>query len=125
MAEHATQYNIRTDVKYPAMAKFDIADVIAQNTDPWFNQTLVQVNDSVVRLGLLHGEFHWHKHDNEDELFFVLDGELLLDIDDTTHVLRAGQGFTVTKGVRHRTRAPTPVKVLMMALAGVVPTGDR
>lgn len=117
-------YTIRTDVKYPAMTKFDIADVIAANTDKWFNQTLVQVNDSVLRLGLLNGEFHWHKHDREDELFYVLDGALLLDIGDETHELTPGQGFVVPKGVMHRTRAPRPVKVLMMALAGVVPTGD-
>lgn len=120
----ATSYTIKTDVKYPAMTKFDIADVIAANTDKWFNQTLVQVNDSVVRLGLLNGEFHWHKHEREDELFYVLDGVLLLDIGDQTHELAAGQGFVVPKGVMHRTRAPKPVKVLMMARAGVVPTGD-
>ena len=124
MSDSTTRYNIRTDIKYASMTKFDIADVIEANTDPWFNQTLVEVNDSVVRLGLLHGEFHWHKHDTEDELFYVLDGRLLLDVEDTTHELSPGQGFTVTRGVRHRTRAPEPVKVLMFARAGVVPTGD-
>ena len=122
--EKNNPYNIRTDIKYPAMTKFDIADVITENNDPWFNQTLVKVNDSVVRLGLLHGEFHWHKHDNEDELFYVLKGELMLDIGEETHALSKGQGFVVPKGVMHRTRAPEPVEVLMMALAGVIPTGD-
>ncbi len=119
-----TQYNIHTDIKYPAAVRFDVQDVIDANDEPWFNQTLVQVNDSVLRLGLLHGEFHWHKHDDEDELFYVLSGDLLLDIGEATHTLGPGQGFVVPKGEMHRTRAPEPVQVLMMATAGVVPTGD-
>lgn len=119
-----TRYNIHTDVKYPAMVKFDIADVIGANKDKWFNQTLVEVNDSVVRLGVLEGEFHFHKHDDEDELFYVVDGKLLLDVDGDTHELAQGQGYVVPKGVVHRTRAPEKVVVLMMALAGVKPTGD-
>ena len=119
-----TNYNIRTDVKYPALTKFDIADVIGPNKDKWFNQTLVEVNDSVVRLGVLEGEFHFHKHDDEDELFYVVDGKLLLDVDGETHELTAGQGYVVPRGVVHRTRAPEKVVVLMMASAGVVPTGD-
>jgi len=120
-----TVYNIHTDVKYPQGMPFDVADVIAANEHPWFNQTLVQVNDSVVRLGLLHGEFHWHHHSDEDELFFVLQGQLLLDVEGQgTHTLGPGQGYCVPRGVEHRTRAAEPVQVLMMALAGVVPTGD-
>lgn len=119
-----TTYHIHTDIKYPQGTPFDIADVIEANDEPWFNQTLVQVNDSVVRLGLLHGEFHWHQHDNEDECFFILSGTLLLDIGEQTHELGPGQGFVVPKATLHRTRAPEPVQVLMIALAGVVPTGD-
>jgi len=119
-----TSYNIMTDVKYPSLAKFDIKDVIDANDDKWFNQTLVQVNDSVLRLGVLEGEFHFHKHDDEDELFYVVDGNLLLDIEGDTHELGPGQGFVVPKGVVHRTRAPSRVVVLMTAAAGVVPTGD-
>ncbi len=117
-------YNIKTDIKYPPMTKFDIKDVIAANDDKWFNQTLVQINDSVLRLGVLEGEFHFHKHDDEDELFYVVEGNLLLDIEDETHELGAGQGYVVPKGVVHRTRAPARVVVLMAAAAGVVPTGD-
>jgi mannose-6-phosphate isomerase-like protein (cupin superfamily) len=117
-------YNIRTDVKYPPATKFDIADVIKTNTDKWFNQTLVNVNDSVVRLGLLEGEFHFHKHDAEDEMFYVVEGTLLLDVGDETHELSPGQGYVVPKGVVHRTRAPKKVVVLMMASSEVVPIGD-
>ncbi len=119
-----SSYNIRTDVKFPPSTKFDIADVINANSDKWFNQTLVAVNDSVVRLGVLEGEFHFHKHDAEDELFYVVEGTLLLDVGDETHKLSPGQGYVVPKGVIHRTRAPEKVVVLMMASSNVVPTGD-
>lgn len=119
-----TKYNIRTDVKFPALVKFDIQDVIDACEDKWFNQTLVKVNDSVLRLGVLEGEFHWHKHDEEDELFYVVDGKLLIDVKEETHELRSGQGYVVPKGVMHRTRAPERVVVLMMASSGVTPTGD-
>ncbi len=119
-----TEYNIRTDIKFSAMTKFDIADVVNANTEKWFNQPLVEVNDSVVRLGVLEGEFHFHKHDDEDELFYVVDGKLLLDVEDETHELTAGQGYVAPKGVVHRTRAPQKVVVLVTASAGVTPTGD-
>ncbi len=119
-----SDYAINTDVKFPQGVKFDIGDVINANAHKWFNQTLVKVNDSVVRLGVLEGEFHFHKHDSEDELFYVLEGNLFLDIDGVTHELRPGQGFVVPKGVLHRTRAPDRVIVLMMADASVAPTGD-
>jgi mannose-6-phosphate isomerase-like protein (cupin superfamily) len=117
-------YTIKTDIKYPPLRKFDIKDVIAENRDKWFNQTLVAVNDTVLRLGVLEGEFHWHKHDKEDELFFVVEGMLFLDLEPQTHALEAGQGFVVPKGVVHRTRAPERVVVLMAASRGVTPTGD-
>jgi mannose-6-phosphate isomerase-like protein (cupin superfamily) len=122
--EQRQAYTIKTDVRYPPMSKFDIKDVIAENRDKWFNQTLVAVNDTVLRLGVLEGEFHWHKHDNEDELFFVVDGNLLIDLEGRTHVLEAGQGIVVSKGVMHRTRAPMRTVVLMAARTGVKPTGD-
>ncbi len=119
-----TTYSIKTDIRFSPMEKFDIQDVVDANTDTWFNQTLVRINDSVLRLGVLEGEFHFHKHDNEDELFYVVEGNLLLDVEDQTHALGPGQGFVVPKGVVHRTRAPSRVVVLMTACADVVPVGD-
>src|SRR5204862_1091613 len=93
--------------------------------EPWFNQSLTTVNDSVVRLGILHGEFHWHKHDHEDEFFLVLDGELEIDIErGGTVALARHQGYTVPRGVVHRTRAVDKCVVVMIEKAGVVPTGD-
>ncbi|HSY58015.1 MAG TPA: cupin domain-containing protein, partial [Terriglobales bacterium] len=90
----------------------------------WYNQTLCKVNDCVVRLGIMQGEFHWHKHDNEDEFFYVVDGRFLIDLEDRTVELMPKQGFTVPRGVVHRTRAPEKTVILMIEGAGVVPTGS-
>jgi mannose-6-phosphate isomerase-like protein (cupin superfamily) len=117
-------YDINLDVKFDPLTLIDVGAEAAAN-EPWFNQTLTQVNDAVVRLGVLHGDFHWHKHDVEDEFFLVLEGELLIDIEDGETVsLRPHQGYTVPRGVVHRTRAPVRTAVLMIEPAGVVPTGD-
>jgi len=93
--------------------------------EPWFNETLTSVNDAVVRLGVIDGDFHWHKHNEQDEFFLVLDGELLIDIEDAdTITLGQHQGCSVPKGVVHRTRAPRRTTILMVEAAGVVPVGD-
>ena len=94
--------------------------------EPWFNQTLTQIDDAVVRLGIIEGDFHWHKHDDQDEFFLVLEGRLLIDIEDgDTVTLDPNQGFSVSKGVVHRTRAPDGrTDILMVERAGVIPTGD-
>lgn len=117
-------YDIHLDDKYGHSKLIDVGAEAAAH-QPWFNQTLTTVNDSVVRLGVLEGEFHFHKHDREDEFFFVLEGELLLDIESgPTITLAPHQGYTVPKGVVHRTRAPKRTVVLMIESRGVVPTGD-
>ena len=90
----------------------------------WYNQTLCQVNDSVIRLGVIEGEYHWHKHDDDDEFFYVVDGQLLIDLEDRTVELSPRQGFVVPKGVTHRTRAPHRTVILMVENAGIVPTGN-
>jgi mannose-6-phosphate isomerase-like protein (cupin superfamily) len=119
-----TEYSISTDVRFEPLELIDVPSLVEACEDEWHNQTLTQVNDSVVRLGILHGEFHWHKHDEEDEFFYVMDGQLLVDLEERTVELGPQQGFTVPKGVLHRTRAPERVVVLMVAASGVVPTGD-
>ena len=122
--EGGPRYEIRTDVKYGPLELIDIPAEIAGH-EPWFNQTLATVNDSVARLGILHGDFHWHRHEAEDELFVVLEGRLLIDLEgDRTVALGPHQGFVVPRGVVHRTRAPERTAVLMVEPAGVVPTGD-
>ena len=100
-----TEYHIHTDVGFEPLELIDVSKLVADCEVDWFNQTLTRVNDCVVRLGILKGEFHWHKHDEEDEFFYVVDGELLIDVAEETVTLGPKQGFTVPKGVLHRTRA--------------------
>ena len=90
----------------------------------WFNQTLCKVNDSVVRVAIIEGEYHWHKHDEDDEFFYVVEGELLIDLEDRTVSLAPRQGFVVPRGVVHRTRAPKHTVILMVENAGIIPTGN-
>ena len=117
-------YEIHLDDKYGSMQVIDIPAEIAAH-EPWFNQTLTTVNDAAVRLGVLDGEFHWHKHDDQDEFFVVLEGRLLIDFEDRdTVALDPHQGYTVPRGVVHRTRAPERTVVLMVEAASIVPTGD-
>src|SRR3977135_301015 len=117
-------YNINLDVRFKHLDLIDIPSVVPANKEQWFNQTLSQVNDSVVRVGIVEGEFHWHKHDNDDEFFFVLEGKLFIDLEDKTIELNPMQGTTITKGVMHRPRAPQKTIMLMVENAGIVPTGD-
>jgi dTDP-4-dehydrorhamnose 3,5-epimerase-like enzyme len=117
-------YATHLDIRYPALERIDIPDLVASCKDRWYNQTLCQVNGSVVRLGVVQGEYHWHKHDNDDEFFFVIDGRFMIDLEGRTVELEPQQGFVVPKGVVHRTRAPERAVILMVENAGVVPTGD-
>jgi mannose-6-phosphate isomerase-like protein (cupin superfamily) len=118
-------YDIHLDVKFDPLRLMDV-DAEAAAVEPWFNQTLTRVNDAVVRLGVIEGDFHWHKHDVEDEFFLVLDGTLLIDVEGAdTVTLERHQAFTVPRGVVHRTRAPVRTTILMVEPAGVVPTGDE
>jgi mannose-6-phosphate isomerase-like protein (cupin superfamily) len=117
-------YLTRLDVFFEQLEVVDVPALVAANTHPWYNQTLCRVNDSVVRLGVVKGEYHWHKHDDEDEFFFVVSGRFLIDLEERTVELTPGLGFVVPKGVRHRPRAPEKTVVLMVEGAGIVPTGD-
>ena len=117
-------YDIQLDDKFGHLALIDV-DAEAAAHAPWFNQTLTSVNDSVVRLGVIEGDFHWHKHDDTDEFFLVLEGELLIDFEDRdTVTLAPHQAYTVRKRVVHRTRAPVRTTIVMVEAAGVAPTGD-
>ena len=123
-ASHEGRYDIHEDNKYGMSTVIDIPAEAAAH-EPWFNQTLTQVNEAVIRLGIFKGEFHWHKHDREDEFFLVLEGIFEIDIDGgTTVTLGKHQGYSVPRGIVHRTRARNRAVVLMVEQAGVVPTGD-
>jgi mannose-6-phosphate isomerase-like protein (cupin superfamily) len=117
-------YVTRLDIRFAPLEVIDLPQIVDTVQDRWFNQTLCKVNDSVVRLGVMQGEYHWHKHDDLDEFFYVVDGEFLIDLEDRTITLQPRQGFVVPKGVVHRTRAPEKTVILMVEGAGIVPTGD-
>ena len=120
-----TPYSINMDIKFKPQELIDLQLLVDACKDEWYNQTLCQVNDCVVRLGIFHGEFHWHKHDQEDEFFYVIEGRLWIDLDERSVELLPRQGFSVAKGVVHRTRAPEKTIVLMIEGAGIKPTGNE
>jgi hypothetical protein len=117
-------YATYLNVHYAPLELVDVPALVAACKDRWYNQTLCTVNDSVVRLGVMQGEYHWHKHDKDDEFFFVLEGSFFIDLEGRVIELKPWQGFTVPKGVVHRTRAPERAVILMIENAGIVPTGD-
>jgi mannose-6-phosphate isomerase-like protein (cupin superfamily) len=125
MRDEKNPYVNHMNILHDSLQLIDIQSLVEKCTDKWYNQTLCQVNDSVVRLGILHGEYHWHKHDKEDEFFFTLSGKLLLDIEGSETIeLMPHQGYVVPKRVVHKTRAPEKTVVLMIETAGIIPTGD-
>ena len=124
MAE-AHNYSINLDVKFKPLELVGVPALASAVTEEWFNQTLTRVNDCVVRVGVFKkGEFHWHKHDTEDEFFFVLQGSFIIEYEKRRIVLKPHQGFTVPHGVLHKTSVAEPAVILMMEAATVKPTGD-
>ena len=124
MADGTFPYETRLNVLYGPLEVMDVNAVPDADRYQWFNQTLCQVNGSVVRMGALQGEYHWHKHDEDDEFFYVVSGELLIDLEDRVVKLGPGQGIVVPRTVVHRTRAPQRSIVLMVENAGIIPTGN-
>ncbi len=123
-SEKRQAYDIHLDVKYKQLEVIDVPSIVDRCKERWFNQTLTRVNDSVVRIGIVEGEFHWHQHDRDDEFFFVLEGHLLIDLKDRTIDLQPGQGVTISKGIQHRPRAPQKTVMLMVETSGIAPTGN-
>ena len=125
-------YATHLDVRFPALTKMALDPLVDAVRDQWFNETLCRVNDAVVRYGVMQGEYHWHKHDRDDEFFFVLSGRFLIDLEPAADgvtpgkvvELRPHEGFVVPRGVVHRTRAPERSVILMVETAQIVPTGD-
>jgi mannose-6-phosphate isomerase-like protein (cupin superfamily) len=117
-------YSIHLNALFKPLELIDIPQLVKTVTDPWYNQTLCRVNDCVVRLGVVQGQFHWHKHDDEDEFFYVVQGRFIIDLEGRTVELNPGQGFTIPKGVMHCPHAPEKTIILMIEGAGVQPTGD-
>ena len=125
-------YSTHLNVLFPALEKIQLDPLIGGVRHPWWNQTLARVNGSVVRLGVIQGEYHWHHHDDDDEFFYVVEGRLLIDLEPEADTVTPGriielaprEGFVVPKGVEHRTRAPERTVILMVETASIVPTGS-
>lgn len=130
--DRAFPYATHLDVLFPALEKIALDPLVEAVRDRWYNQTLARVNDSVVRLGVMQGEYHWHQHTDDDEFFYVVEGRFLIDLEPAADgvtpgrvvELRAREGFVVPKGVIHRTRAPERAIILMIETANIIPTGD-
>jgi oxalate decarboxylase/phosphoglucose isomerase-like protein (cupin superfamily) len=120
----AFPYETRLNILHPALELIDVQALADACQFQWYNQTLCQVNGSVVRLGVMQGEYHWHKHEQDDEFFFVLEGRFIIDLEDRSVELQRFEGFVVPKGAVHRTRAPERAVILMAETASIVPTGD-
>jgi mannose-6-phosphate isomerase-like protein (cupin superfamily) len=117
-------YETRLNILYKPLEIIDEKALADACEYKWYNQTLCAVNQSVVRIGVVQGEYHWHKHDADDEFFYVVEGQLLIDLEGRTVELAPRQGFVVPKGVMHRTRAPQRTVILMVENAGIIPTGN-
>lgn len=117
-------YETRLNILCQPLELIDERALTDACTYKWYNQTLCQVNRSVVRLGVVQGEYHWHKHDNDDEFFYVIEGKLLIDLEGRTMELHSRQATVVPRGVLHRTRAPQRTVILMVENAGIIPTGN-
>ena len=126
MADSVTTYpyETRLNILHPPLEVIDEKAIADACEYKWFNHTLCQVNNSVVRMAVIEGEYHWHQHTDDDEFFYVVEGKLLIDLEDSTVELAPRQGFVVPRAVMHRTRAPQRTVILMVENAGIIPTGN-
>jgi mannose-6-phosphate isomerase-like protein (cupin superfamily) len=120
------RYAIHYQPLFQTLEKMDVQQLIDTVEEPWYNQTLIQVGDVLVRLGVMQGgEFHWPKHDEQDEFFYLLQGEFHIELQDhDTVVLRPHQAFSVPAGMLHRPLVPVRSAVIMIEKAGIAATGD-
>ena len=123
--EKKMDYKLQMDIKYDYLEKINVPEIVKSCTDKWFNQSLCAVNSSVFRLGIFEGEFHLHKHDNDDELFFVIDGSIVLETEKGNFELGQFEGVCVPKGIMHRPIAKNKAVVLMIENKGIDPIGNN
>jgi mannose-6-phosphate isomerase-like protein (cupin superfamily) len=108
----------------------ELPDALASFTDLWSPRIVTRVNDYDVRIAKVEGEHVWHAHDDTDEFFLVLDGELTIALRDTgdgerTVTLPRGAVFVVPRGVEHKPSAPGGASILMFEPTGTLSVGDR
>jgi len=133
MAAPSYPYEIHLNSLHGPLELID-EKALSDSVKPWFNQTLCRVNESVVRVAVVEGDYHWHKHDADDEFFYVVEGDLRIEHctapgEDPangfqTIALKPRQGVVVPKGVMHRPRSPLRTVILMVETHAIVPTGS-
>lgn len=107
------------------MEKVNLSDKLALFSDHWHPRIVGELNGQHVKLAKLLGEFVWHKHDHEDELFYVLSGQLKMEFRDKTVVINENEFLVVPRGVEHRPVAEKEVAVMLFEPASTVNTGDN
>ena len=122
--EKKLNYKMQMDVKYDYLEKINVPEIVKNCTDKWFNQSLCNVNSSVFRLGIFEGEYHLHKHDHDDEVFFVIEGSIILETEKGNFELGQYEGVCVPKGVMRRFIAKNKAVVLMIENIGIDPIGN-
>lgn len=123
--EKKIEYNQQMNIQYGYLEKINVPEIVKECTHKWFNQSLCEVNSSVFRLGIFEGEYHLHKHENDDELFFVIDGSIVLETEKGSFELGQFEGVCVPKGVMHRPIAKNKAIVLMIENIGIDPLGEK
>ncbi len=119
-------YRINYEPLFGPLQLIDVRAAIGQADHPWYNQTLIEVGGVLLRLGVFAGgEYHWHRHQEQDEFFYVIGGRLRIELEGRDPVeLAPGMAFSVPRGLMHRPVALEPTQVQMMEKAGVQVTGD-
>lgn len=119
-----SDYDIQLKPIYSGLELISVPEASKLSDHHWFNRTLCEINDSYLRIGVFDGDFHWHKHEEEDEFFYVVEGELFIDIEDAeTIALKPKEGVLVPRNVMHRPRAPHGATVLMIENKTIDPKG--
>ena len=108
----------------PSTAPINLVEKLAGFTEHWQPRTVAEFNGHDIMVAKVQGEFTWHKHDETDDLFLVLKGELTIELRDRTVTLRPGELFVAPKGVEHRPVAKDEVHMLLIESSGTPNTGD-
>lgn len=102
----------------------DIAEKLSSFSEHWSPKVIARLNDYEIKVVKIQGQFVWHTHDDTDEMFHVVDGELTIQLKDGNVTLRPGQLFIVPRGVEHRPVADGEVHALLIEPTGLINTGD-
>jgi mannose-6-phosphate isomerase-like protein (cupin superfamily) len=105
-------------------SRVNIADKLARFSEYWSPKLVAHINDMDVKLAKLHGEFVWHQHDHEDELFLVIKGRLLMQFRDREEWIEEGEFIVVPHGVEHRPVAREEVHIMLIEPRGTLNTGN-